>query len=457
MPFSQSGYALRIFVLFFLGIVYLLGIQRYRAYDIDTPWYLSFSYNYCHGGIQTDEFERIRYPNGMDGVSLFGKLAAESQCFALNRLGWTQTSVAQMNLVFCLASLWLWWSFLERLGYRERWIAGFILLFGILEPTVSMVEKARYEFFAFFLLSAALWLAGKGLEFAALLVALLSVETEPAALLCVLLVGLFVTLRTKNRRLLLLKGAISTALAVAFYVGLHPGAIHVIATAPAAAGTFAPGGMMTNYFVDRKRHLPELAILLFGAWLYWKQRKQITDPTAGWLGIGAVVALLLATHLNPAYMVFGMPFMLWPALEGYDRTKPVRLVPATMLLIVMVQYSYLYRANLHEGFDTRDLEQVQQMINLVASDRAIRADLVHITGDHSLWYAHPVNYRGTFTGNASSLTDANIYLCFDRPLMPGGLSAYDSMYCAEMERDIPLREVSSLTLHSHLVHFLVRQ
>jgi hypothetical protein len=440
-----------------LGFAYIVGIDRYRAYDIDTPWFLSFSYNYCHSAVQTDEFMQLRYPKGMDGVHLFGKVAAECQCLVLNRLGWTQAGVAEMNLVFCLASLWFWWSFLEQLGYRERWIAGFILLLGILEPTVSMVQKARYEFFAFFLLSAALWLASMGLEFAALLVALLALETQPAALLGVLMVFLFLALKTTSWQHFLLKAAVATAATAAIYVGLHPGAVSVIAASRAAAGALTPGGMISFYFVHRKRHLPELAFLIVGAWLYWIRRREITDRTAGWLGASAVVALLLATHVNAAYMVFGMPFMLWPAIEGYSRTKAVRWTPAILSLIVMAQYGYLYRANLHEGFDAHDLQQVQQTIDRVASEQAIAADQVQIAGDHSLWYGHPANYRAPLETDARLLPGANIFLCFDHPLMPGGLSAFDSMYCPEMKRDTPLREVSSLTLHGHLVHFLVRQ
>ena len=72
----RARWLLRCLSLLALAVLYLLLTQKYRAYDIDNPWFLSFSYNACHEHIGTDEFEQDRFPTGMDGVHLFGKMAA---------------------------------------------------------------------------------------------------------------------------------------------------------------------------------------------------------------------------------------------------------------------------------------------------------------------------------------------------------------------------------------------
>src|ERR1700723_47894 len=46
---------------------YLLMFLRYRPYDIDNPWFLSFSYNSYVEHICTDQFMNVRFPEGMDG------------------------------------------------------------------------------------------------------------------------------------------------------------------------------------------------------------------------------------------------------------------------------------------------------------------------------------------------------------------------------------------------------
>src|ERR1700761_3900469 len=67
-----------VILLTLLGL-YILMFQRYRAYEIDTPWFLSYSWNYKHSAVQTDEFGGAHFPQGMDGTRLFGKIPANLQ------------------------------------------------------------------------------------------------------------------------------------------------------------------------------------------------------------------------------------------------------------------------------------------------------------------------------------------------------------------------------------------
>jgi hypothetical protein len=48
----------------------------YRPYNIDDPWFLSFSYGLCHRQSELDLAFGGRFPNGMGGTIAFGKLAA---------------------------------------------------------------------------------------------------------------------------------------------------------------------------------------------------------------------------------------------------------------------------------------------------------------------------------------------------------------------------------------------
>ena len=227
-----NRYAIRIVVLAVLALLYIGLFQKYRAYDVDNSWFLSFSYNACHGDVKVDTFQEFHYPDGMDGVHLFGKVPAGLQCLVMNRTGWTPGSVLGLNLGVGLFSLCLWWSIMRYLGYREKWIAAFILLLGVTEPTVSMMEKARYDFLVFFLLAAALWLAIRGMELAAALVAMLALEAEPIGFAVVVVVMLLLAMRTKSWKLLAIKCGFAVALMAVLYLRLHPGAIQEMASAP---------------------------------------------------------------------------------------------------------------------------------------------------------------------------------------------------------------------------------
>jgi hypothetical protein len=58
---------------------YLFMFLRYRPYDIDNPWFLSFSYNRFIDHIRSDQFAKVTFPARMDGTRCFGLLAAFPQ------------------------------------------------------------------------------------------------------------------------------------------------------------------------------------------------------------------------------------------------------------------------------------------------------------------------------------------------------------------------------------------
>ena len=203
--------------------------QKYRAYDIDNPWFLSFSYNLSELHIEKDTFAQIPFPFGMDGTSTFGKFAAYVQSAALMIMGWTPRAASFVSIAFTVASLGLWWAALRKWGFSRNLVAGFVLLLGISEPVVSMAEKFRYEFFSFFLLSLALWLGANRHHFLALLVAFLSVETQPIAILIPVIIFSLLISRVTNRRRLVWQACAAAILALAVYLALHPHGISTMA------------------------------------------------------------------------------------------------------------------------------------------------------------------------------------------------------------------------------------
>jgi hypothetical protein len=441
----------RLAILVSLCALYLVLTQHYRAYDVDNPWFLSFSYNAAHRGLGTDTFLQVRFPGGMDGVHLFGKAAASIQAHALDHLGWTPASVVLLNTGIGFVSLAILWSALRTYGYSERWVAAYIVVLGTTEPVVSMMEKARYEYFTFLLLCLAVWLAAQGFEFGAALLSFASLETEPAAILIPLAILPLLAARTPSRKQLALKTTLAAAAAFAVYLRLHPGAIQAMLTAPPLNQRFPPGGVFRSYFVDRRRHLLDAAFLLGGLLLAWKRRRTLRQPATLLVALLSFAVLVLL-HPNPAYMVLAMPFLLWPSMEGYVSAPSLRFIPVAFVLCSLASYAYLFRINRHEGFGPSEFRAIRAQITEQAAQRHLDPNSMHIAGDYSLWFAHPQDFRAL--GGRASLLGADLYFCFDRPLQPGGLSAL-SMFCPEAQQLQPMKQVSTLTVRGHLLRVFV--
>jgi hypothetical protein len=156
-------------------------------------------------------------------------------------------------------------------------------------------------------------------------------------------------------------------------------------------------------------------------------------------------------------MVFAMPFLLWAAVDAYYPAKLWRRVPALVFLSALLQYVYLYRININEGFDAQDFDRVRDRIGISAGALQIPDARLHICGDYSLWFSHPQNYSTCFTTDPGSVVwNANLVLCLDEPLQGSGLSSPDWLSCSKIEKIIPIRELSSMTIRGHVLHFYGR-
>jgi hypothetical protein len=244
----------------------------------------------------------------------------------------------------------------------------------------------------------------------------------------------------------------------ALYLRFHPGAIQEMVNSPRLYTHDVPGGTLRAYFVQRRRHLPELAMLLFGGWIYWTERSKIPDRTGAQLAAAVIAVFLLGPHPNVSYAVFAMPFLLWPALEAYDHAKRWQWVPVLVFLGILMQYGYLYGRNLHEGFDEHDFASIGGRIAESANVLHIAGDRLRICGDASLWFAHRQDYSSCLsTKPDAAMWRANLFVCLDSPLEENDFSSRVWLSCSSLKRFFPLRQLSSMEVRGHLIRIYGRQ
>ncbi len=448
--------AIALILLIVLAGFYALEYQRYRAYDIDNAWFQSFTYNDFVSHTPTDRFMQVRFPDGMDGTHLFGKAAAFIQWTILSRVGWQLHAGVLISTVFTIASLGLWWAALRKWQLSPRLAALFLVLAGFSEPILSMAEKCRYEFFCFFLLSLALWLAAGRRVFPALLAAFLAVETEPAAILAPLIVLALLYPRVQSRRRLFWQAALAAIVGFGAYLLLHPhGISSMLAALAQKTGVDHSHSPLYAYFVERRRHIPELIAFLAGGWCFWKHRREIRFPGLAAAAIACLLVLGLIPHDNPAYMVFLGPLLYLIALLGFDRAPRWQWILYGAFAIGLAQYAYLYRLNRHEGLNASDISRVSAMIAQAESNLHIDDANARIVGDPVLWFAHPAGYSGKLDDPA---VQGDLYLCFTGHLQKSLAQATGAYTCQMLSARQPLTTISSVTLQSgHTVYLLAKR
>ncbi|SNS23734.1 hypothetical protein SAMN05421770_101115 [Granulicella rosea] len=440
--------------------LYLAPFLRYRPYDIDNPWFLSFSYNAWVDHIVDDRFMRMRFPGGMDGTQLFGRLAAALQGLVLAPAGWQQWPAAVLSSVFAVLALGLWQLQLRRLGYTPRYRALFLLAVGLSEPCVSMANKFRYEFLSFALISLGLLLVAYARPVPGLFIAALAAEIEPAALAgIVAALVLTYSLYPATRRLILAQcAALGAALLV--YLALHPHVFSLLrGMAPAAGGKgFAfTGGFFASYFLARLRHLPELACFLLAAVVYWRRRQQFASHALALVALALTIFSIAMPHGNPSYMIFLYPALVALALTAFRAEQRAGLAAAAIVLYTIPQYLYLFHLTQGQGFRARDIQTVHAAVETAAGQLGLNDRDLRIYGDYRLWFAHPQRYVAAAESTMSEAGNANLYLCFDRPPESPELAPRQVLYCPELLRLAPLRPLTTLTVNHQLLRLYARQ
>lgn len=445
-------------VIAFLALCYVALAIKYRAYDVDNPWFQSHSYNLWNDHIDTDTFMNGSFPAGMGGTRVFGKVVSLIQATVLNRLGWSQLNGAILSTSFVLAALAFWNCFLNNIGLPRIHRSLYILSLGLLEPFVSMACKSRWEFFSFFVLSVSLWLASKRQEFPSILLSFLALETQPIGIMVPLVTVLFLIHKQERKFRVLLYFIMASLMSAAVYVWIHPLAITTIIHANwrRGAGNRIVGGFITGYFLIRKRHFPELGLLLLAGGVYRKHRSVIKDHFAVYASLAIVIVACVFGHNNPAYMVFLYPFLLLAVWKLLPTKRLSAMVTAVILLLLLPQYCILmFHINRNEGYENRDIASVRRAIRNAQASMRLPDDQVRIYGDYGLWFSHPHNYVAAAGSTRDSLGKSNIVLCYPGPIQAASLTQPGLLYCPDILRMGSYQEIDRLALRGHLLHVLI--
>ena len=145
-----------------LAAAYVLLWNKYRPYNIDDSWFSSFSYNLCHKHSELDDAFGGRFPNGMGGTVVFGKLAAYPQCVLYDLFGWTLTSLKIFAKLTSLGGVILIALALLKAGFERSLVWLFVIAFIAMEPFFNMANQGRYESVTFLFMGAALLLVSYG-------------------------------------------------------------------------------------------------------------------------------------------------------------------------------------------------------------------------------------------------------------------------------------------------------
>jgi hypothetical protein len=444
-----------------LGLLtyYLGDFLSYRPYDVDNPWFLSFSYNACVEHVATDQFMHIPFPAGMDGTQLFGRLAAFTQCGVLNHFGWQQRPAVVLSAAMVVLALGFWWLQLARLGFSRLFIASFVLIAGISEPFLAAANKFRYEFLSFALISLGLLLVARRKPLLGIFIAALAVEVQPAAVVGLVPIVLLASSLEKIDRRLIARLIAGASLAACVYLALHPDILH--------ASTYlaqlhdvprqAHGGTFVAYFIERTRHLPELLCIIIAAFLYPRRPR---TPASRYIGISALVLsclLVVLPHGNAAYMIFTYPFLLAMALIAFDVDRHPRLIISGALLLALPQSLYLAHLTRNLGYRPADIAEASQAIQRAETTLHIPDDRLRIYGDYRLWFAHPHFYQAAAESTTPEVRDADLYLCFNHPPEPLALAAHTMLDCPAINALVPLRLLDTISVRDHQLFLYARK
>ncbi len=396
-----------------------------------------------------DQFMKVPFPDGMDGTRIFGRIAAGLQNVVLMRTGWLPLPAVLISTTFIVGSLALWWLTILKMGHSKRFACISLLLIGFSEPVISAAEKTRYEFLGFFLFSLASYLAVRKMNVLALCVVLMSIETQPVAILCAVFVVALILNGERPTKALVLTIGSSVLLFLVVYWLLHPNAIHYILEGLSKKNhNYILGGTLRAYLVSRPRHLVEAVMGIASCSLWVRFGKTITGrPILGPLTC-LFIGLGLMPHPNVSYMIYLIPPAVVFIVAGFSCVPKYSVLPACLLVVNLIEFVYLYHVNQSEGFSNRDIELVALEIRKSEGLCRLSDEKVKIVGDYSLWYAHPLNYSGRL-----DLDWGDLYVCFKAPIhVPG--SEVGAWSADSVERRRKVKVIDRFLVRGHEVEIL---
>ena len=428
-------------VLAALFVLYQALFLHYRPYDVDNPWFLSFSYVQHVQGLRTDEFLHMRFPFGMDGTQFFGRIAADGQAAVAALFGWQQRPMAVLSsaAVACALGFWAW--SLRRMGYGPRLILTFLVVAGTAEPFVSAANRFRFEPLSFLLTSAGLLLSTFDMVFAGILIAALAIETQPSALLGLVPVLIFNLARHGLTWRLALRASAALALGAGFTILLHPQLWLLLRGGQSATGSvplsvLADHSGFIAYFL-MPRHLPETVFLAITPWVFLFLGRRLPAKTAwiAWSAVAAAALAILSPHPNVIYTLFFYPLLLLLALLWFNE-RQLGWIMLAGVVSATAQYTYLAYLNRGQGYRTADIAEISALIAQGEQASGLDDTNVRLLGDYSLWFAHPHNFVAGGDNNTAYAATSDLLLCY-RQRPPGASQPQAMMNCDEMLRLLP--------------------
>src|SRR6516165_7564946 len=374
--------------------VYATLFGNYRVnLAIDTPWYLSFSYNYCMKGIDTDPTFGVPFPGGMGGTVAFGRLAATVQCAALAPFNWSLVAANVLSVAGVVLSIAAIFAFLVGEGFGRLGAVTCCLALAATEPFVSMANQSRYDYLTFLLAVCGLVLAARRHLLLAGLISVLAIEVHPIGIMApIYLIAYELSRMIQTRRFRLefdraAKLALGGLLGLAVYVILHLPAILALPTAVSSNPSDLNNGaghFLYGYFFNQRlyRHLPELAVFVACFLVHIWRRDYVQWP----FPVVASLATFFVGFVIPHGNMYYTPFWYFPSFLLVFMTVSVAwraiAVPALVLVLFVPQYTVAYICGHKYSYARQGELQVARSV--IAS---LGTDLghAHIFGDFIFW------------------------------------------------------------------------
>jgi hypothetical protein len=382
-PISVSIIAVLLVVLY----TTLFGVYRVNL-AIDTPWYLSISYNYCVKGIDTDATFGLTFPVGMGGTVAFGKLAAMVQCAALAPFNWSLVAANLLSVAGVVLSMAAIFVFLVGQGFSRFAAVTCCLALAATEPFVAMANQSKYEYITFLFAVCGLLLAERRHLVLAGLISVLAIEVQPIGIMApIYLIAYELSRMIQTRRFQLefdrvAKMAFGGVLGLAVYFILHPDILALLAASNAAEWNAYRGHFLYGYFFGARlyRHLPELAVFAVCLFVHvWRRDyKQWPFP------IIASLATLFIGFLLPHGNDFYTPFWYFPSFLLVFMTASAAWRPVVLPMLVLALFVPQYAVGYVEGHKYARQGELQVARSAIAS-RGADLSQAHIFGEFIFW------------------------------------------------------------------------
>ena len=369
--------------------VYTILFGIYRAnHAIDTPWFLSFSYNYCIKGIETDASFGIPFPFGHGGTVAFGKIAAMLQCAVLAPFNWSLVAANFLSVASVALAMAAIFALLVGQGFGRLGAVTFCLALAATEPFVAMANQSRWDYFTFLLAVCGLLLAARQHLLLAGLISALAIEVQPIGIMApIYLIAheLSRMIQTRPFRFefdRIAKMVLGGGLGLSLYFILHPNILTLVTASPIPAAWDHSIHFLIPYFFGARlyRHLPELAVFAVCLSIHIWRRDYLQWPFPIIASFATFFAGFFVGHANYFYT----PFWYFPAFLLVFLTISVRwravALPALVLILFVPQYAVGY----FEARKYADQDELQVARSAIARhDADLRHP--HILGDFLFW------------------------------------------------------------------------